>query len=373
MALATDIPSRHDIERLANSRRDGSISIYLPTTPISMEADANRIELKNLAAGAVDQLRAANHDKREVAAIEESIDDLLDDALFWWYQSNSLAVFATADRLTTFRLPNNLGTFVGVSDRFFIKPLLRAVTFPQEAFILALAANAVRLVEVTADLPPRIVDDVSLPDNAADAVGLPSIAGRTLSGRIQGSEGQKVRLTQYARAVDTALRGVLTGQSTPLILAATEPLDSIYRSVNSYPDLLDATIEGNPEKASDGELAAAARKILDDHYAHELVQVQQLFEERSSQGRTFTDLSDIARAATYGSVDTLLVDIDQSIPGFVDEDSGEVTFGSNDDAANYGVVDEVARRVLIAGGKVYAVRQDGVPGGGAAAAILRYA
>ncbi|MGH8829389.1 MAG: hypothetical protein ACRDVZ_17645 [Jiangellaceae bacterium] len=372
MALANDIPSRYDIERLASSRRAGSISVYLPTTPISPEADANRIELKNLATGAVDQLRAAHHDKREVAAIEESIEGLLDDALFWRFQSHSLAVFVTADRLTTFRLPNNLGTFVEVSDRFFIKPLLRAVTFPQEAFILAIARNAVRLVELSADLPPRIVDDVTLPDSAADAVGLPSIAGRALSGRIQGSEGQKVRLTQYARAVDSALRGVLTGHSQPLILAATEPLDSIYRSVNSYPHLVDAAIEGSPEKVSDAELAAAARKILDEHYAGELDHVKQLFEERSSQGRTLTDVTDIARAATYGSVDTLLVDIDQSLPGVVDEKSGEVTFSNGDDAVNYGVVDEIARRALLAGGRIYAVRQDDVPGGGAAAAILRY-
>jgi len=38
-----------------------------------------------------------------------------------------------------------------------------------------------------------------------------------------------------------------------------------------------------------------------------------------------TDLTDIARAATFGAVDTLMADIDQRLPGFVDEDSGAVT------------------------------------------------
>ena len=44
-----------------------------------------------------------------------------------------------------------------------------------------------------------------------------------------------------------------------------------------------------------------------------------------------------------------------------------------DDAVSYGVVDEVARRVRLTGGRVLAVRRGDVPGGGPAAAILRYA
>ena len=50
-----------------------------------------------------------------------------------------------------------------------------------------------------------------------------------------------------------------------------------------------------------------------------------------------------------------------------------VTFDDDDDAANYGVADEIARRVMLAGGKVLAVRSDDVPGSGSVAAILRYA
>jgi hypothetical protein len=44
-----------------------------------------------------------------------------------------------------------------------------------------------------------------------------------------------------------------------------------------------------------------------------------------------------------------------------------------DEAVNYGVVDEIARRVWLTGGKVLAVRSDDIPGNGSVAAILRYA
>ena len=73
-----------------------------------------------------------------------------------------------------------------------------------------------------------------------------------------------------------------------------------------------------------------------------------------------------------GAVDTVLVDIDDSVPGSVDEATGQVSFADANDASSYGVVDEIARRVYLASGRVLAVRRQDIPGGGSVAAILRY-
>jgi hypothetical protein len=143
----------------------------------------------------------------------EHFDDLADDDAFWRLQANSLAVLATADMLRTFRLANALSPMVAVSDRFHLKPLLRAITFPNSAFVLALSENAVRLVEIHADLPAVKLE--GLPKDAASAVGKSTLNDRSPSGRIHGSEGQNVRFRQYARQVDAALRPVLAGRETP--------------------------------------------------------------------------------------------------------------------------------------------------------------
>ena len=45
-------------------------------------------------------------------------------------------------------------SLVEVSDRFHLKPLLRSVTFPQAALVLALAQGSVRVIEVAGDVPP---------------------------------------------------------------------------------------------------------------------------------------------------------------------------------------------------------------------------
>ena len=95
------------------------------------------------------------------------------------------------------------------------------------------------------------------------------------------------------------------------------------------------------------------------------------FGDLSGQGRTATDVSDLARLSTYGAVDTLLVDIDASVPGSIGDD-GAVTLADADDAVNYGVTDEIARRVLLAGGTVLAVRAEDIPEGGPVAGLLRF-
>ena len=370
--LYVDIPHRFEIERLIAHRGPASMSIYLPTTPVTQDVQADRIALKNLAKTGLDQLRTAEVDKRALWPIEEEIDDLVEDDEFWRFQARSLAVFVTPERILTFRLPNTLTALVEVSDRFHLKPLLRSVTWPQTAYVLALAQNAVRLVEVSGDLPAATVKVEGMPTDAASAIGKASVLDRSQKGRLHGSEGQKVRLRQFARQVDQALRGLIHGRETPLILAANAPLESIYRSVNTYPHLVAQSIGGNSDTTSDADLATAAREILDALHRGELEALHTLFETRSKAGRATTDIAQAARAATFGAIDTLLVDIDEVIPGTVG-DEGSITLKDGPCADSYGVVDEIAARAFTSGARVLGVRRADIPGGASLAAILRYA
>jgi hypothetical protein len=372
MALHTDIPSRRQIERLLRARGESLVSIYLPTSPTTPEADAARIAFKNLAAEAAAELRAASPGAADREAIEEGLDDLDDDRDFWAEQAHSLAVFADPHGLRSFRLPNRLTAAVQVADRYYVKPLLRTVTFPQTAFVLALAEGSVRLLEVTPDLPTFEVSVPDLPSDAADAAGKASITDRSPARRLQGTEGRKTLVRSYARAVDRALQAVLVGRDVPLILAASEPIDAIFRSVNSYPHLAGRSLPGSPGAASDAELGEAAREVLDDLYADQLRDLADLFEQRSAGGRSAVEINDLGRAATFGAVETLFVDIDAKLAGTIDEESGVVALDDAERAGDYGVIDELCRRVFLAGGTVLAVRAADVPGGGSAAAILRY-
>jgi hypothetical protein len=246
------------------------------------------------------------------------------------------------------------------------------VTFPHHAYVIAIGMGNVRFIEVSADLPPHEVAAPGLPRDAAHAIGRRSHLER--SGNMQSGEGtsENALLTRYARAVDQALRPVLSGHERPLIIAAAEPMASIFRIVCSYPHVADDVIHGSPDHTSDHELAAAARVVLDSVYAAEIRGLGDLFAARASQGRATADIAQAARAATFGAVETLIVDMDAVVPGTVGDDDGAVVFADHADVLNYGVVDEIARRALQSGARVAAARRADIPGGGDLAAILRY-
>ncbi|MFG1478173.1 hypothetical protein V5F53_05830 [Xanthobacter sp. V4C-4] len=371
--LHIDLPTRAQIEKLAAYRGSPAVSIYLRTTPVTQETKADRIELKNLLKTAVAELEAVDVAKRTLWPIQEGIEALVEDDDFWVNQANSLAIFATPEKIRTFRLPNKLANAVEVSDRFHLAPLIRSVTFPHEAYVLAIGVGAVRLVEVSADLPPHPVAVPGLPRDFSDALGRRSHVERESGLRSGESTSENATLTRYARVVEHALRPVLTGDERPLIVAASEPLASIYKSVSSYPHLSETVISGSADDTADHVLADAARKVLDDIYAAEIQAFGALYAAREAQGRATADVALAARAATFGAVDTLLVDMDATLSGSVNEEDGTVTFDAAPDAVNYGVVDEIARRTLLAGGRVLSVRRGDLPGQGDLAAILRYA
>ena len=265
-----DIPTRAEISALLEVERPSCVTLYLPTSPLSQEARGDRIAFKNQSAEALRLLREGGAPRADVEAIGERLAELEQDYEFWALQANSLAVFATPAGVQVHRLPSRLSADVRVGDRFALRPLLRATAFPHAAFVLGLAQSSCRVLELTAGDRPSELRVPDLPSDQESAVGRSHVDDPSQMTHLLGAEGDKMRMRQYARLVNGALRSVLAGRELPLILAAAPPLDAIFRAVNSYPHLADGGIAGNPEALSDLELAAAARPILDGLYAAEL-------------------------------------------------------------------------------------------------------
>ena len=391
--LHIDIPSLDEFKALAQVRGETCVSLYLPTSPLGSSAKANRTAFKDLAKEALSQLKEARTDKARIAAFEQQFErlagaepDVQDQdkvrkqqhpksdpiELFWHYQASGLAVLVTSGTTRTFRLPNAPKPLAEVADRFHLTPLIRAMTSPHDVYVLALAKESARLVQAFANFPPERVLVPGLPANAEEATRRPSVHVRAPRGHLQNLEGEKVLLQQYVRTVEQALHGVLAGRNTPLVLAAAEPLASMFRSANTYSGLVDEMIEGNPDQTTDAELEDAAIPILDRLYSRDLAAAIARYEQLKPRLAT-TDVSYAAHAATAGAIDQLLVDLDAVVPGLVSDLDGSVTYAASDDAETYSVVDEVARRALFTGARVMGARREELPDRAPLAAILRYA
>ncbi len=367
-----DLPTREDTLRLANIREPGCVSIYVQTAQGPRASDTARIEVQTRLRSAVELLEAAGTAASVIESIEVAVEGLLGERYLSRRETKSLAIFANGTTLSSFRLANRLRALTAVSDRFAITPLLRAVTFSHSAFVLALSQNAVRLIDVSPALPASEVAVPDLPHDLKSTVALDLTNDRETLAHLRTSEDPKGRMLEFARAVDRALRAVVANSDRPMILAAAEPLASIYRSVSSYSRLAESVIAGNPEERSPSELAARATPILDTAHAAELAVETARFHESTARGLCDDTLSGVSLAATSKVIDTLFVDIDQRIPGRVDEVTGAITGNEPDDASHYDVIDEIVRRALLSDAKIFAVRGTDVPGNGPVAAILRF-
>src|ERR1700694_3178661 len=390
--LHIDIPTLAEFKALAQIKGETCVSLYLPTSPLVDNIRANRIAFRDLAREALAQLREAGADKRKIAVFEERFDHLAglehdvqdEDKIrklqrakpdpfdtFWRHQAHGLAVLSTSCLMRLFRPPTPPKPLAEVADRFHLPPLIRAMTSPHDIFVLALAEESVRLIRAFANFPPVRLQIPGLPRNAEEATRRPSFHVRAPRRRLQNLEGEKVLLHKYVRKVEQAVHGVLAGLSTPLVLAAEEPLASMFRSLNTYPRLADEMIEGNPDLTTDAELEDAAIPILDRLYSRELKAVITRYDELKPR-RATTGVSYAAHAATVGAIDQLLVDLDAVVPGLVSDIDGSVIYSASDDAETYSVVDEVARRAPYTGARVLGAKREELPDRAPLAAILRY-
>ena len=198
--LHIDIPTLAEFKALAAIKSDTCVSLYVPTSPSAERARQNRIALEDLAALALSQLKEGGTDKRAIAPIEEHLrhlagadkDDTDDDKIrklqnkkpdpidaFWKFQGHGLAVLATPKMMRTFRLPYRPKPLAEAADRFHLAPLVRAMTSPQDIFVLALAEKGVRLVRAFVNLPPARIHVPELPksgEEAAHRAGLTQVS-----------------------------------------------------------------------------------------------------------------------------------------------------------------------------------------------------
>jgi hypothetical protein len=157
-------------------------------------------------------------------------------------------------------------------------------------------------------------------------------------------------------------------------LAAVDYLHPIYRDANTYPHLIDAGIEGNPEALSAEELHRRAWAIAQPLFLAEREQAAARYRRLSGAGSELasSDVEAVVPAAYVGRVGTLFVAVGLQRWGSFDAATGRVELHAEAAPGNEDVIDLATIHTFLNGGTIYAVEPEEVPDEAALAAVFRY-
>jgi hypothetical protein len=381
------------IKTLAQPTQSPSISIFLPTHRAGQETRQDPIRFKNLLRQAEVSLLERGLGPRDVNALLQPAQALLDDTLFWQHQRDGLAVFIAPEDFHLYHLPFRVEEQVIIAQSYYVKPVLPLFTHNGHYYILAISQDDIRLFEGTRysvgqiDLPegtPQSIEEALKFDDpekqlqfhsgTSPSSGQGGIRAGMFHGHGPGDEEQKERIERYLNLVDAGLKTIFRQERAPLVLAGVEYLLPIYQKVSEYAHIMPAGVTGSPAQLRPEELQERAWAVVEPHFRQETEQVMEQFRQLAINGKATDSIEEIVAAAFYGRVDKLLLAVDTPVWGAFDPETGKITHhqASQSREDDLALLDFAAVQTLQKDGQVYALTQAEMPTGSPAAAILRY-
>lgn len=370
-----DLFTRDDLKNLLAEHHSPCISLFMPSHRGGSEHDP--ICWRNLLTEAEERLVKAGWRSPEVKELLSPARGLVEDRSFWNHQSDGLAAFLAPKVLKLYRLPMAFKEEVLVGNRFSIVPLLPLLSGSGRFFVLALSQGAVRLLQGTRDNVSE-VDLKGVPQSLAEALLThdrdepltyhlrPTSGGgwgAIFHGHGVGIDDKKDDLLRYFKRIDQGLNHLLREEKAPLVVAAVEYLQPIYRQANTYPHLLEKGVEGNPERLSNKELHDRAWPLVQPLFEEAQQRAVAQYRQIAGKGYTSDDLEAVVAAAYGGQVETLFVTLGSQVWGVFDPSTGKVEQHAQAVFGDVDLLDFAAAHTLAHGQAVYAVGPGQVPSG----------
>lgn len=380
----------NDIKTLIQNGGGAHISIFMPAHHKGGVDQQDPIRLKNLLRIAEEKLVAKGLRSAEARSLLKPAETLLTDNLFWRQQSDGLALFIATNQYFYYRLPVALKEMVRVGERYCVSPIVPVLSNCGLFYILAISQNENRLLQCTpsgsirinlSDVPEDMSEALryETPDNRLQYhVTVPS-GGSNFGGAtaIQTGEGsspnyEKRNMLQYFEQVDKGVAKYLKGETAPMVLAAVDYLHSLYRSANTYRNLLPEGIMGNQDIVSDEILREQARTIVQPYFDQARRDAVADFHKSAGTGLTATGLADVVISAFQGRVRFLFIEDVSQHWGTFDAENRQVIEHSEAKPGDDDLVDFASYQTLKHAGSIHVMKPEEVPGNAPLSAILRF-
>ncbi|MEM9803833.1 MAG: hypothetical protein AAF959_01020 [Cyanobacteria bacterium P01_D01_bin.56] len=353
----------------------------MPAHRSGPETQQDPIRLRNLIGQAATRLVQANMDTDAINRLLAPASDLLEQQDFWQHQRDGLVLFLGEGFFQHHRVPLEFDEFVGVSQAFYVKPLLPLLTNNGTYYVLAASQNQVRVFQATRssiealqieDVPTSLAEALKYDDpekqlqfHSGQSSGAPVYHG-------QGKASHKTDILRFFQAVDRGLQSALDNTYTPMIFVGVDYLFPIYQEANSYPTLLEESVQTNPDVMHPDDIHGQTWPIAQAYFEQASRRSVRRYRELMGSTHVADRLTDILNAAHDGQVETLFVASGHYRWGVYDAELRRFTESDRSDLHSDSLLNLAAVYTLNCGGQVFVMDVEEMPSNTVAAAILRY-
>ena len=379
------IPDRDELKTLLDDRQAPCISLFLPTER-SSPGKAPKT-LKSLLRELNETLVKRGWSPARAEKIANAARPLVDRPEEWAREGDGAAIFICDEKTHVYGVPYSLNSEFVIAQRPFVLPLLPLLSTEGPFYLLAFSLHKVRLFEGHRDRI-REIEIADVPQSLLEAVGHEyedkSLQMRTgvtggqgtgmmVHGHGEGSDSEKKReATVFLKRVDAGISSLLTWPDAPLVLAAVDYLQAIFREVSDHPNLVREGVSGNPDQLDARELHAKAWPLAEKVFLRQVDDAKEKARELTGTEKATDDLGQVLSASEAGRIDRLLVARGARAWGTFDRAERVVSPDDGTAEESDELLNRATAQCLGTGGMAFLVDRGELPDGSPVAAVLRY-
>lgn len=315
-----------------------AVSVLLNTHRTHPDNIQDSIQLKKLISTAETRLYEL-YDKREVWPVLDKI-KLAEAEINHDYNLESLAIFANSETVQVIKLPVPATDRVVISDRFEIRPLLKALQQEEHYYILTIARQKIRLLEAYND---NLIREVSNDDFPFTNRYYTTDHAKQQQDAF-GDDLQK----EYFNVADKQFKKYYYENPLPLILLGDTKSIAYYKDQMDIKNIVTGTAAGSYDDTPAHEILKITFPLVQQRMTDKQLAYLNAINEAQSKQRVLTDLGDIFRAAEAGSAETLYLEKNYFFNGKLEE--GTIT--ASDEPGTEDLTLILIDTILNKGGKV---------------------
>lgn len=382
-------PDKEIFTGLAAQKSNICLSIYLPTHSSGKEVNEQQdlILFKNMLQKSQKLLEEKKTDTTLIQRLLQPGYELLRDDQFWRNQQEGLACFFSENSFRYLQLPMAVQEQIYCNNSFMLTPLLPIISSNEQFYLLVFSKHDAKLFladgfgmqEISVEGMPNGMDDVIHFEEKGDARQLfrqGSVGGgqsASYHGLNQNAD-HKTYIANYLEEVDkTIWKEVLSDKHIPLMMAAVDYLQPIYRKTSRYQYIAEEALTGNFEHEKPANIYRQAREKMQPYFEKRQQVALERYYNASASALTSSIPDDVIPATYYGQVDCLFVEKGAHLWGTFNANENRVIIHEKEEPKDECLLNNAIAQTILHNGDVFILEKDKMPAQSNIAASLRYA